>query len=137
MTVIAVTGDRVSPLFPNEAEIFNATCEVAITRGQLVYFNANGRIALSAGGAAGTAKLAGIALQSGAANQVISIIKRGHVGGYTISQAYGALGYVSNTAGALDDAAGTVSKVCGVVVPLSDAARTKVFYVNADQWMVG
>ena len=137
MTVIAVVGDRVSPLFINEAEIFNATCEVAITRGQLVYFNSNGRIALSAGGAAGTAKLAGIALQSGGIGQVISIIKRGHVAGFTISQAYGALGYVSNTAGALDDAAGTNSKVCGVVVPLSDAARTKVFYVNADQWMVG
>jgi hypothetical protein len=137
MAVIAVTGDRVSPLFINEAEIFNATCGVTITRGQLVYFDANGRVVLSNGGASPTAKLAGIALQAGNLGQVISIIKRGHVGGYTIPQAYGALGYVSNTAGALDDAAGTVSKVCGVVVPLSDAARTKVFYVNADQWMVG
>lgn len=137
MAVIAVTGDRVSPLFINEAEIFNATCGVAITRGQLVYFDANGRVVLSNGGASPTAKLAGIALQAGSLGQVISIIKRGHVAGFTISQAYGALGYVSNTAGALDDAVGTVTKIAGVVVPLSDAARTKVFYVNADQWMVG
>jgi hypothetical protein len=138
MAAIAVTAaDRISPLIVGEAEIYNGICGVAITRGQAVFFNATtGKLALSNAGAAGTAKCCGIALEAGGVHQVISVMKRGHLAGFTLAGNYGSLAYLNDTDGVIGDAAGTNSKVVGAVVPLPDnpASPTKVLYINADNW---
>lgn len=139
MAAIALTADRISLLFVDQAEVYNLFAAVAITKGQAVYINSSGKAALSNSGSAGTTKFAGIALENAAANQALSVLKRGHVGGFTLSQAYGALAYLNDTNGVIGDAAGTNSKVVGVVVPLTDnpATPAKALYIDADQWRVG
>lgn len=134
MTVVTSTAAQVRPVFPEEAEIYDGVMGAAVTAGQLVYWNTAGNLVLSNGGAAGTAKFAGVALNTVGAGQACSILKKGHLAGYAVSAlAYGAGLFVSNTAGAVDDAAGTVSVRIGTVVPLSDSARTKIAYFDA-QW---
>lgn len=134
MAAIVSTEVQISILFPQRAEIYDAIAGEAITAGQAVYFNSSGKIIKSNAGAAGTAKFAGIALNTAGAGQAVSVLVRGHIAGYTLSGAYGSKAYLSDTAGALADAAGTVSVVAGSVVPLSDASRTKVLYVNSS-WL--
>jgi hypothetical protein len=41
-----------------------------------------------------------------------------------------AVAYLSDTAGALDDAAGTLTVVCGRVLVLPDGNNTKILYVD-------
>lgn len=133
MAIISTTPAQVRPILPATADIVDGIAGVAVTAGQAVYWDANGRLVLSNASAAGTAKFAGIALNSVGANQAVSVLKRGYLGGYAVtSLAYGAKLYLSNTAGAVDDAAGTVSVVIGAVVPMSDHSRTKVAYFEAD-----
>lgn len=134
MAVITSTATQVSLVFPQSAEVYDAIAGETITAGQAVYFNSSGKIIKSNAGASGTAKFAGIALNSASAGQAVSVLVRGHVKGFTLSGAYGSKAYLSDTAGALADAAGTVSVVVGSVVPLSDSARSKVLYVNSS-WL--
>jgi len=136
MATIAITAaDRISLLFNDKAETYNGICGVAIARGQAVYFASTGKLALSNAGAAGTAKFAGIALEAGGIGQAISILKRGHIGGFTLAGAYHSLAYLNDTDGVIGDAAGTVSVVIGAVVPLSDAPNyTKALYIDAPHW---
>jgi hypothetical protein len=47
----------------------------------------------------------------------VTAIKQGVLGGFTFSQAYGALIYVSDTDARLGDAAGTVEVIVGRIVP--------------------
>ena len=66
-----------------------------------------------------------------AAGQGVSLLERGAIGGYDVSGlAYDALVYLSDTAGALADAAGTATVVCGRVVPMSDKDLTKVIEID-------
>jgi predicted RecA/RadA family phage recombinase len=133
MAVVASTAAQVRPVLPGTAEIVDAVAGTSITAGQAVYWNSSGNLVLSSASAAGTAKFAGIALNSVGSGQAVSILKKGHLAGYTLtSLAYGAKLYLSNTAGAVDDTAGTVSVIIGAVVAMSDAARTKVAYFDAD-----
>lgn len=132
MAAIAVTAAQVSLVFPLAAEVFDFIAEEAIERGQLVYVTATGGVKKASAAAAGTAGVRGMALTKAGAGQGISVLKRGHVAGATISGlAYDAAVYAADTAGGLDTAAGTVSVVAGRVVPLSDSARTKVLYFSA------
>jgi len=59
----------------------------------------------------------GIATKSVAAGEPVTAIRKGVLDGFTFSQAYNALIYVSDTDGRLGDAAGTASKVVGRVIP--------------------
>ena len=139
MADIVVTAARVAVVDPTNAEIFSGKCTVAITAGQAVYFDAAGQIDLCNAAVAATAQIRGIALEAGAIGQVISVLKRGLVAGFTIPQAYDAQVFASAAvAGALADAAGAVPVPCGRVVPMRDRSATKVIYFNADwtahQW---
>lgn len=132
MAVVVSIAERVRPVLPATADIVDGVAGVALSAGQAVYWNAAGNLVLSNAGAAGTAKFAGIALNTVGAGQGCSVLRRGYLTGYTLTAlAYGAKAYLSNTAGALDDAAGTVSVVVGAVVPMSDATRTKMLYFDA------
>lgn len=103
---------------------------VAVTAGQFIYINSSGNGALADASAAGTAVAIGVALETVSIGQVIPILVTGYVGGFTLSQAYSALISLSDTAGAAADAAGTVAAPIGRVWALTDAARTKVLFIN-------
>jgi len=134
MADITVTAAKVAPVFPEKAEIYSGVCAVTVTAGQAVYFNSDGKLALSDGSAAGTAISAGIALEGGGAGQVISVLKRGHVYGFTVSSLDPHVDlYISDTAGALGSDAGdaTNDTIIAQTWPLSDSSYTDVVYVDA------
>lgn len=59
----------------------------------------------------------GIATKSVIAGEALTAVRRGTLGGYTLTQAYDAIVYLSDTDGTLGDTAGTVSTIVGRVVP--------------------
>lgn len=135
MTDITATAAKIGLVFPDAAEVYDKIAAVAITAGQTVYFNTSGKSALCDTNAAGAQQFRGVALNSAGAGQAVSVCKRGTLYGYDLSGlAYDALVYCSDTAGALADAAGTLTVNAGRVVPLSDSDLTKVLYIEAD-WL--
>jgi hypothetical protein len=130
MADLVVTEAKVGVLFPLKAEIHTMIAAVAITAGQAVYQDSAGKADLADASAAGTAGMRGIALQSAGIGQPINVLKRGHVEGFTIAQAYDAPLYLSDTAGAIADAAGTVSYLVGIVVGLTDKDITKAVFID-------
>lgn len=132
MSDVVVTAVQIAPIFPEKAVIFPAVAAAAITKGQLVYFTAAGKVDVADGNGSGTTAPCGVALEAAGAGQATSVLKEGHVFGFTVS----ALAnwdplYMSDTAGALGTTAGSASVIVGRVVPMSDAGTyTKVFYVD-------
>lgn len=108
----------------------------AIGPGVPCYADANGKAAPGDASVAGTAGVIGINLSPKltAANMPAHLLRRGKLALYDAAGAnildglaYGALVYLSDTTGRFADAAGTVSVVCGRVIPLWDQATpTKV-----------
>ena len=135
MTDIALTAAQIAPVDPDEAQIFDFIAAATITAGQAVYITSAGKVNLADADGSGTLQFRGIALRGGAAGQAIPVLKRGRVYGFTVSAvAYDAALFISNTAGALGDSAGSTSINAGRVVPLSDSNLTKVVYIEAD-WL--
>lgn len=131
MSDITVTAAKVAPVFPDKAEIYDAIAAAAITAGQAVYITSAGKVNLADADGSGTTYFRGIALNGAGAGQAVSVLLRGAVYGFTLSGAnYDAKLYVSNTAGALADAAGSTSLVVGRVMPLADKDLTKVLFVE-------
>ena len=131
MADITCTAAQVAAVYPDEAEIFDFVAGEAITAGSPIYINSSGKAGVADANGSGTDTFRGIALRTVGAGQGVSVLKRGHIYGYTLSGAYDSLVYVSNTAGSLADAAGSTSLIVGRVVPLSDGSLTKVLYVQA------
>jgi hypothetical protein len=135
MADIAVTASKVAILFPEKAEIIDLIAAEAITVGQAVYITTAGKAAVADANAAGKQQFRGIALTAAAAGRAVSVLKKGHVAGFTVSGLNGDVAvYLSDTAGALADATGTMTVICGRVQCLTDNAMTKVVYINAD-WL--
>lgn len=137
MADLVVTEAAVAAIFPLKAEIHTMIAAEAITAGQVVFQDTAGKAQLADANAAGEQQARGIALTSGGAGQAINILKKGHVAGYTLSQAYDAQIFLSDTVGALADAAGTLSVPVGRVVAMTDKALTKVLFVEFEwnvQW---
>lgn len=133
MSAVALTAAQIAPVFADDCEIRTYIAGATITAGQAVYLNSSGDIDLADGNGSGTKQFKGIALNGGGTGQAIDVLRRGEVYGYTLTSiAYDALLYVSDTAGGLDTAAGTVTVQVGRVSCLSDASRTKVLFVDAD-----
>lgn len=136
MAAVATVAASIAPIFAHDAEIFDAIAGVDLTAGEIVYFNSSGKLVKTNAGASGTAKCAGMVLKTVKAGQATSVLKEGHVGGVTVSGlAYAAKVYASDTAGALADAAGTVSLHVATVVPMPDyPTLTKVLFFSAN-WL--
>jgi hypothetical protein len=135
MTVINRTAAQVGPIFPDLAEIFDVIAAEAVTAGSAAYQASTGKFGLADANAAGKQQFRGLFLMKKGADQAVSVLKRGHVGGFDVSAlAYDAPIYLSDTAGELDTAAGTLSVQVGRVVAMPDSARTKVIYIEAD-WL--
>ena len=136
MADVTVTAAQVGSVFPDKAEIVDFVAAEAITAGQAVYqVAASGRVGVADANAAGKQQFRGIALSSVGAGQGLSVLKKGHVYGFGLAgMSYDDPAFLSDTAGALADAAGTLSVNAGRVVALPDANATKVLYVDAD-WL--
>ena len=130
MADLALTAASIAVVHPGHAETYDFITAAAITKGQIVYIDANGKADLADGSAAGTAAFRGIALKGVAAGDPVSVLVKGACHGFTITQAYDADLYVSDTAGAIGDAAGTVTNLIGRIMPLSNSDITKVVYVD-------
>ena len=134
MAAIAVTAAQVAVLYPQQSEIYSLEAAEAITKGQFVYVNANGKAALASGAAAGTLILVGLSLDAAGAGQAVSVLKQGFVAGFTVSGlTQGDPAYIGDAAGTADTVAGTVSKVIGRVAPVNQAGNIqKMLYVQND-----
>ena len=133
MADIALTAAQIAAVYPDKAEIVDMIAAAAITAGQAVYIDSNGKANLADANGSGTIQFRGIALNAAGAGQAVSVLKQGHVYGFTISGlAYDAILYLSNTAGALADSAGGTSVICGRVTAMPDNSLTKVAYITAD-----
>lgn len=131
MADITRNANRIALVFPNDAERYDYEMGTVIPeRGQTVYFDANGRVDLADANVAGRQQTRGICLET--LGRGCSVLKRGHVFGYNVDAlAYDAPVYQSDTAGEISDTPGTLNRVLGRVVPLSDAGvRTKVVYFD-------
>jgi len=135
MADITVTAAQVAACFPDKAEIIDMIAAETITAGQAIFQDTNGKANLADANASGEQQFRGIALNGGGAGQAISVLKRGHVYGFTVSgMNCDAIAYLSDTAGALADAHGTMTVNAGRVTALTDASLTKVLYIDAD-WL--
>ncbi len=132
MADITVTAAQVGIVFPEQSEIYSAVAAAAITAGQAVYIDANGKANLADADASTPAnRFRGIALSKAGAGQAVSVLVKGAVYGYDLSgMAYDDPAYLSNTAGAFGTTAGSTSIICGRVMPLTDKGLSKVLYVT-------
>jgi hypothetical protein len=133
MADITVTAAKVGLVDPEKATVRSYIATETITKGQAVYILTTGKVGLADANAAGKIQFRGIALNGGGAGQAIDVLHDGEVYGFTLSGNADAKIYLSNTAGALADAAGGTSVVCGRIVCLTDSSLTKVLRVFT-QW---
>ena len=133
---IALTAVLVQPIFPLLAEIYPFIAAEAIAQGEAVYFlTAAGTVGVADANASDKQQFRGIALEGVGAGQAVSVLKRGHVAGYTVSgMSYDDKVYLSDTAGDLSTTNGSMTVECGRVVGLSDKDNTAVIYIDAD-WL--
>jgi hypothetical protein len=120
MADIVVTARRVSPL-PG-AHIEPMIAGGAGNVGNAVYVDNVGRVQVADASGAGTAQAIGVVVSAGSQGatafvdgDAVSVIVHGRVNGFT-GMTPGARVYLSDTAGSLADAAGTVSKIMGVSI---------------------
>ena len=131
MTAIALTAAQISVVDPIKAVIRNYIAGVALTRGVPVYVDGTtGKLGIADGNGSGTKQVRGITLDAGGAGAGIRVLEYGDVFGYTLTGNYDDPVYLSDTAGSLDTAAGTVTVIVGRVAPMTDAALTKVLRVQ-------
>jgi hypothetical protein len=92
----------------------NITMAVDVQKGQLVAENTSGLGVLADADSATTMKVVGVATEKKKAGERVACVVRGLMAGYTwTGGAVGDLVFASGTAGALADAAGTVTYVVG------------------------
>ena len=129
MTAIALTAVQVNRVEPTRDRVGSGLLAETVTVGQVLYLNSSGLWALGDGSATGTAQARAMALEGGGAGQAISLLFNGLVGGFTLSgMAYDARAYLSDTAGGLDTANGTVNVVLARVTAMTDSSKTKVLH---------
>ena len=133
MTAIAIANSAYVDLARIEGiEVLPVTLAAAVTRGQVGYQSTAG-FGVADANDSGKQQARGIYLDNGAIGQTVSLVKRGILSGYGVSALNDdALLYLSDTAGALDDGAGTMTVVCGRVITLQNV---KMVYVDFD-WTV-
>lgn len=131
MTDLALTAAQIALTKPQEAEVGFAICAAAVTAGQSLFVDTDGKIDLADANVSGAQQTRALALEAGAIGQSINILFRGRVYGFTITQAYDAPIFQSDTAGALADAAGTMTVPVGIIEAVSDdPTLTKLLFFN-------
>jgi hypothetical protein len=139
MTVIVVTAAEVGRLYVNQDLAIPIFLGATITAGQVVRQDTDGKYILAdatVGGADARQTL--IALKGGVDGEADLGVKEGALEGYAVSGlSAGAQLFLSDTAGAVDDAAGTVSVPIGRVIGTaekdpSDGTVKEVAYFDMD-----
>jgi len=131
MANIALTTAKIGAVYES-AEIIDMIAVEAITKGQAVYQTTAGKAGVAGANASGKQQFRGIALEAASIGRVVPVLKRGHCYGFTLtSQAWEDRVFLSDTAGALADAHGTLTVGAGRVVALPDSDLTKVIYIEA------
>lgn len=111
-TVALTTADQLEIIEWGEQKTL--TCGEDVTAGTFVQENASGNWIKALADTAPHAAGARLALKTVKSGNALTAARTGVYGGFTISQAFGAALYLSDT-GTLADAAGTVSTVVGRV----------------------
>ena len=135
MADITIGSNGISLVFSNEADIRDIIAVEAITAGQPVYVTSAGKAGIADANGSGKQQFRGIALKDTPAGKPCPVLVKGDVSGYVLSGvAYDGIVYLSDTAGSLADAAGTMTVNCGRVTNLTDPDLTKILHVEAD-WL--
>ena len=132
MADIALKAAQIALTSPKDAEVDFVIAAETITAGQALFIDTNGKAQLADANASGEQQTRGLALEGAGSGSGLSVLKRGRVYGYTLTdQAYDAPIYQSDTVGVFADAAGTMTVPVGIVEGLSDDGNiTKVFFFN-------
>lgn len=133
MAAISLTAAQIAPVNEIQYVAHTGIAAVAITKGQALYENSAGKMALTDTDAAGTAVFDGIALNAAAANEPVTFLILGALYGFDLSgMDYRAAAYLAAVAGGLDTAGdGVQDVIIGRVRAMSDSDLTKVLFVNA------
>lgn len=132
MADIALTVANISRVFPQQDEIVSVKLAETVTKGQAAYQLTAGTFGVADANAAGKQQFRGVFLEAGAAGEVVPLLKKGYLNGFTVSGMNGdAVLYLSDTVGSFGDGAGTMTVVCGRVFVMTDG--TKISYFDA-QW---
>jgi hypothetical protein len=131
MADLTCTAAQVAVMRAEQSVIFDMIAAVALTAGQAVYINSNGKA--DKADATTNKQVKGIALNAAGAGQAVSVLKEGYLSGFDVSGlAYDAQVMLSATAGNL---ATTGTIIVGRVVPVPDKALTKALYFF-DDWTI-
>lgn len=125
----------ISLIDPGQCETYDAIPATTVAVGDAVHFDpTTGKIAAADANAAGDQQFAGIVVK--VTGRAATILKRGRVYGFNLSgMSYFAQAFVSDTAGKLADAAGTLEVAVGKVVPVAESGGpVKALYIDAD-WL--
>lgn len=137
MADIVVVAAKVGLIDATKSDITNYIATETITRGQAVYRLTTGKCGVADANASGKQQFRGIALNGGGAGQAIAVCEDGELAGFTVTGNADALIYLSDTAGALADGAGTMTVPVGRIVVKADKDLTKVIRVSINklaQW---
>jgi len=130
MTAIALDTTReVNVVFAETAEIRDMKEAETLAVGDVVYVTSAGKAGKADANASGKQQARGIVVKR--QGTVVSVMKRGYLAGFDISALdYDAQVFLSDTAGKLDTAAGTLSVPCGRVSALTNDSLSKILYVD-------
>jgi hypothetical protein len=135
---IALTTAKVSRAWAGVGEVVvDGIALETLTIGQALYQDpTTGRFGVADANAGGKQQFRGITLKAAYAGQSIPILVKGFVEGFTISgMSYDDPAYLSDTAGYLSTAVGTMTVICGRVVAspdLQSGSLRKLLYIDAD-----
>jgi len=131
--IALTTADRVKVVGIPERQL-TLVAAADITAGAPVYITSAGKFDVADANGSGTTRPYGIATQTVKSGMACTAIKRGRMSGWTLSIAYDAAVYLSDTVGRIADAAGTTSVLLGRVVPstaeLLGTSPTKILEID-------
>lgn len=136
---IAFVAAEVRPVRtdPGHATIYNVKLTEVVTAGQVLCWAAAGTMSLADGNDAALDEPQAVALQGGAAGQVISVLQYGRVEGFTVSAiATGVLVTLTDTPGVVESAG--AGECCGrVVAEAGGAAVDRVIQFDFNTCLAG
>lgn len=141
MAVLAlVTANKVNVATSSPTVQHTLPAAAAITAGAPVFVNTAGKFAVADAVTVGARGFFGIATRTVAAGESLTALRRGIMDGWDLSAlAHDAPVFISNTAGALDSAAGTLSIQIGRVLPVWGAqlgSVDKILWVEPPQGLL-
>lgn len=135
MAEVALTTAKIAPVYtdPGHCEIYDVEIGEVVTAGEALYWHTNGTMLIADGNTDAEDEAQAVALQAGAANSVISVLRRGCVYGFTVAAVnVGTVVHLSDTPG--DFQVGAGDEPVGRVWALPDGTRVIYFdfLVRAD-----